>query len=145
MSISSTLTLKMNSENYNGFQIFCRLLNAGWVSYFNGETSFLPIGADDFVFESVTEPCDEQFFKELFREKQKFNEDPFAVSLMWEDTGIGGEFFFYSKNCTVYIGFDIDRRAVSNCQFLDLNWYANRILPHLNHRIETYIFEECFL
>jgi hypothetical protein len=113
----------------------------GWSFNYDGAVFYLPIGDNDAFDWQRDEISDDALFDSL-KEKEK-NGELIGVTLIWKNTGIGGEFLFRLDG-SMSIILSINRKKVEQ-GFTDINWYLSRIIPALtagNINIESFEFSE---
>lgn len=122
------------------FDIMKIMYDNGWSFTDNGKFTYLPIGDDDYCWESNNLSDDEIFT--FLKEKSKLDE-VLGVSITWRDTNIGGQILFFTD---FQISFSINNNIkYTELGFIDVNWYLEKILPILNNNnifYENLLYQE---
>ncbi|MBX9399864.1 hypothetical protein K4L06_00965 [Lysobacter sp. BMK333-48F3] len=105
------------------------LIDAGW--RLEPAQLYLPLGdKEDFDWRTG-----EMTVESLAKQKAAAGEWV-GVSLVWEESGIGGNFVFEAGN-TMFVSLCIHRRSIGSTNLVDFNWYAMRILTPLPHVLKV--------
>lgn len=108
------------------------LWKQGWNFNINGKICFLPFGEED-PFDAVVNDIDNyDFFINQMKNKSAIGEF-IMLSMVFEDTEIGGDFMFDSKDFCLNISLNMNRIKISKSNLTDYGWYDLKIvIPLLN-------------
>ncbi|MNK75985.1 hypothetical protein D3C87_955400 [compost metagenome] len=95
-----------------------------------GNVVYLPLGDID-EYNWTKDPIDWSTLISIIKTKENQNEH-IGIDLTWRETGIGGQFLFWSKG-NLSINLNINRKKIDGCQFdiTDFSWYLDKIVPAL--------------
>lgn len=126
MSVSASLDIKLfGDKDFPPSELLSVLGGYGWSFFYEGSARYLPLGDDD-DFDWKKDSVSEDELVAIVREKESLGEQV-GVVMVWDDSGIGGEFLFRSPG-EVSFNLSINRK-VDECYITDVNWYVQKIVP----------------
>jgi predicted RNase H-like nuclease len=138
MSISATLYINLApraNQNISSVQVIKLLIDSGWRMNNEGGICYLPLGDKD-AFDWKADLLSENDFFDLVLKKEDANE-VVGVDLFWADTEVGVILLMHGNNKFSF-GADIYRKTLAG-NITDVNWYLERIIPHLNN--DSFVIE----
>ena len=123
-NVSLDIDLSMNNKKFSRYEILECLLYGGWSFLDDGNFVYLPLGDEDYDWNSAS--MSEKEILDFLRIKSNLDE-VIGFPITWADTNIGGQVLFFpnfefSFSITTYIK-NFDKNIV------DVNWYLIKLLP----------------
>lgn len=141
MSHFSSIDINHPTET-SAINILNTLKNFGWTLNIQGFINILPIN-DNGLFNWTRLKIDEEnLAEEIINQKQTLGE-LVGFSLVWKDTGIGGDFLL--QNGKIIFLATIHRQLLyDGGYFTDISWYLSKLIPPISSllTIENIVCEE---
>jgi hypothetical protein len=128
MSVSAGLYVQLESDSFRAISLIHSLLEAEWSLNDHGAMNILPLGDDDaFNWTSYSLSVEQEVWATL--ERKQSASEKIGVTLLFGDSGTGGEFLIDSSGLVTFSA-TIERRQQGI--WSDVTWYIERILPALS-------------
>jgi hypothetical protein len=140
MSVSAGLYIQLEGDDLQAISLIRSLLESGWSLNDHGAVNILPLGDDDTFTWTSYSPFAEQEVWTTLERKQAAGEK-IGVTLLFGDSGVGGEFLIDSSGLVTFSA-TVERRQQG--MWSDVTWYLERLLPALSRvaRISSWEWAE---
>ena len=147
MSVSASINIqlgKMNINRVSAIQLIKTFIRNKWRIQWNNNISYLPVGDDDFDWQS-----DKISIEELVNivEEKESRGELIGILMLWDSTEFGVELLIHSE-LELSFNLSVNRKVITyakNTHITDINWYLEKIVIPLkenNYIIEYFSFDE---
>ena len=147
MSVSASINIqlgKMNINRVSAIQLIKTFIRNKWRLQWNNNISYLPVGDDDFDWQS-----DKISIEELVNivEEKESRGELIGILMLWDSTEFGVELLIHSE-LELSFNLSVNRKVITyakNTHITDINWYLEKIVIPLkenNYIIEYFSFDE---